>query len=470
MTFNGVRVRFVRWLIVSLLIASISVIGAAAQEESEQYSVGVQLVAEGLSAPVAMATANDGSGRLFIVDQTGFIRILGPDGALMPDAFLDMTGQIVPLRTDYDERGLLGLAFHPDYASNGRIFIYYTAPLRADAPAGWDHTNVLAELNVSADNPDLADLATLKTVLQIDQPQFNHNAGHITFGPDGYLYIPIGDGGGGNDVGEGHTPDLGNAQDLTNLHGSVLRIDVNGDPGSYTIPADNPFAAADDNMADEIFAYGLRNPYHISFDRGGNNELFVGDAGQELYEEVSIVTSGGNYGWNIREGAHCFDPNNPETPPAECASTGANGEPLIDPIVEYGHDTGIVVVGGYVYRGSAMPDLEGYYIFGDYSATGDGPPDGVLLWAEASDEGDMWNWGELSVAGMDSSRIGAYVLAFGQDDAGELYVLTSESSAPMGDTGKVWRLVPGAAEASADNGGSGEAATEEPMATPESSG
>lgn len=472
MAFNGFRVQIVRLFILSLLIVSISVIGVSAQEESEEYSVGVELVAEGLAAPVDLTTPNDDSGRLFVVDQAGLIRIIGPDGSLMPEPFLDLRQQIVPLRTDYDERGLLGLAFHPDYVNNGRLFIYYTAPLREGAPAGWDHTNVVAELNVSPDNPNQADLATLKTVLQIDQPQFNHNAGHITFGPDGYPYVPIGDGGGANDVGEGHTPGLGNAQDTTNLHGSILRIDVNGEPGSYTIPADNPFTG-DDNVADEIYAYGLRNPYHISFDRGGNNDLFASDAGQDLYEEVDIVTAGGNYGWNIKEGTHCFDPDNPENPPAECPSTGANGEPLIDPIIEYGHDeVGVVVVGGYVYRGSAIPNLEGYYIFGDYNKSPAGPPDGTLLWAEAAPEGGMWNWGELTVAGMDNNRLGAYVLAFGQDDDGELYVLTSESSAPMGDTGKVWKLVP-AEEAAMDStaeAGSEAAATEVPMTTPESSG
>jgi glucose/arabinose dehydrogenase len=289
----------------------------------------------------------------------------------------------------------------------------------------------------------VADLASLKTVLQMDQPQFNHNAGHITFGPDGYLYVPIGDGGGANDNEMGHTPDLGNGQDLTNLHGSILRIDVNGDPGSYAIPADNPFG-------DEIFAYGFRNPYHISFDRGGDNALFAADAGQDLYEEVSIVTAGGNYGWNIKEGAHCFDPNNPEQPPEECASTGADGEPLIDPIIEYGHDIGKVVVGGYVYRGSALPDLEGYYIFGDYTASEEFAPDGTLFWAEESDEGAMWEWGELHVAGMDNERLGAYVLGIGQDENGELYVMTSRSMAPSGETGQVWRLVP--AEGGAEGG------------------
>ncbi|MEP7294204.1 MAG: PQQ-dependent sugar dehydrogenase, partial [Chloroflexota bacterium] len=294
---------------------------------------------------------NDGSSRLFVVDQAGTIRIIDADGMLLPDPFLDLSGIIVPLKTDYDERGVLGLTFHPDYASNGRFFVYYTIPLRDGAPEGWDHTNVVGEVNVSADNPNVADLASLKTVLQIDQPQFNHDSGHITFGPDGYLYIPIGDGGGANDTDMGHNPEIGNGQDLTEVHGSILRIEVNGDPGNYTIPSDNPFAASDDNAADEIYAYGFRNPYHISFDRGGDNQLFVADAGQDEYEEVDIVSAGGNYGWNIKEGTHCFDPQNSEQSPIECATTGANDEALIDPIIEYGHDVGKVVIGGYVYRG-----------------------------------------------------------------------------------------------------------------------
>lgn len=436
------KVRFAHWFILSMIIASLSlIVPTLAQEESETHNVGVELVADGLTAPVAMAYPNDGSGRLFIVDLTGKIHIVSPDGQMLPDPFLDLSGLIVPLNPNYDERGVLGLAFHPDYANNGRFFVYYAIPLRPEAPPDWDHTNVVAEFNVSADDPNVADLASQKTVLQIDQPQVNHNAGHITFGPDGYLYVPIGDGGGANDTDLGHTPGLGNGQDLSNLHGSILRIDVNGDPGNYSVPADNPFVSQA-GAAPEIYAYGLRNPYHISFDRGGNNELYAADAGQELYEEVSIITAGGNYGWNIKEGTHCFDPNNPDVSPAECATTGANGEPLIDPIVEYSHDeVGVVVVGGYVYRGSAMPNLEGYYIFGDYTTGDSEAPDGTLLWAEPSDAGGMWAWGELAVAGMTNERLGAYVLGIGEGSDGELYVLTSRNSGPTGDTGQVWRLV-----------------------------
>jgi glucose/arabinose dehydrogenase len=450
-----------RYLMFALLVVSLSMLLAvSAQEEGEEeYAVSVELVAEGLGAPVAMATSNDGTGRIFVVDQAGTIRIIGSDGTLMPDPFLDLSGIIVPLNADYDERGVLGLAFHPDYANNGRFFVYYTTPLSADGPAGWDHTNVVGEFSVSADNPDMGDLASNKTILQIDQPQGNHNAGHIVFGPDGYLYVPIGDGGGANDTDEGHTPDLGNGQDLSNLHGSILRIDVNGEPGSYTIPADNPFATTE-GVAPEIYAYGLRNPFDISFDTGGDGALFAADAGQDLYEEVSIVTAGGNYGWNIKEGTHCFDPDNPEQAPAECATTGAMGDALIDPIIEYGHDVGKVVVGGHVYHGSAMPDLEGYYIFGDFTASDEFAPDGTLFWAEASEEGPMWEWGELSIAGMENERLGLYVLALGQDEAGEIYVMTNTTSGPLGDGGQVWKLVP-ATESVGDSGETAPEATSE---------
>jgi len=431
---------------------------ALPEEYSEEdMSVGVQLVAEGLTAPVALMSANDGTGRLFIADQAGMIRILSPEGELIEQPFLDLSAQLVPFMEDYDERGLLGLAFHPDYAVNGRFFVYYTAPLEPDGPEGWDHSNIVAEVNVSPDDPNVADLNSLKVILRIDQPQFNHDAGQITFGPDGFLYIPIGDGGGGNDVDLGHTPDIGNAQDTTNLHGSILRIDVNGD-APYAIPPDNPFVG-DDGVADEIWAYGLRNPFRIAFDTGGNNELYVADAGQELYEEVSIVTAGGNYGWNIKEGVHCFDPDNPEQPPAQCADTGANGEPLIDPIIEYDHSKGVVVVGGAVYRGAGIPELGGQYIFGSYALDGD-EPSGLLFVATPSEEGGLWEMRELYVTGAnEEEQLGAFLLSFGVDEAGEMYVLTSRNTAPSGDTGQVWKLVSaegGATEGSTESGGGSE--------------
>jgi predicted lipoprotein with Yx(FWY)xxD motif/glucose/arabinose dehydrogenase len=410
-----------------------------AYAEDESMSVSTELVAEGLTAPIALVSAKDDTGRLFVADQAGTIRILSADGQLMGEPFLDITNKLVELMPEYDERGLLGVAFHPDYANNGRFFVYYTAPLRAEAPADWSHTNVVSEFSVSAGNPDVADVSSERIVWMIDQPQFNHDAGQIVFGPDGYLYIPIGDGGGGNDVGPGHTPGIGNAQDLTNQHGSILRIDVDsGDP--YGIPADNPFAAVDDNIADEIYAYGLRNPFHISFDSSG--QLYVGDAGQELYEEVSIVTAGGNYGWNIMEGTHCFDPANPTVPPADCSNTDANGDVLINPVIEYDHTKGVVVVGGYVVEGGSLSNLNGYYIFGSYTLTFT-PPDGRIFAAQVGDTNLLWDFTELEITNGEEGRLGAYLLSFGMDDNGELYVLTSENMAPTGNTGKVWRLAAG---------------------------
>jgi glucose/arabinose dehydrogenase len=389
----------------------------------------------------------DASNRLFVVDQTGRIRIIDATGTLLSEPFLDLTGAIVQLNPDFDERGLLGLAFHPQYATNGRFYVYYSSPVRAGTPADYNHTAVISEFRVSAGDANRADVATERVLLQIPEPQFNHNGGTLAFGADGFLYISLGDGGGGDDNGMGHVADWysandgGNGQDVeANLLGSILRIDVNsGNP--YGIPADNPFVGEDG--LDEIYAYGFRNPYRMSFDAGGTGMLLVGDAGQELYEEVSVVTNGGNYGWNVKEGTHCFNTDDPETSRASCPDVGEFGEPLIDPVIEYdnakdGSGVGIVVVGGYVYRGSDVPDLAGRYIFGDYSTSFDAAS-GQVFAATVSGSGP-WSFEELRFGSTDS-RLNAYVLGFGQDNEGEVYVLTSETGTPSGTTGRVWRLV-----------------------------
>jgi glucose/arabinose dehydrogenase len=407
----------------------------------------VDLIAEGLTAPVALMEPPDASNRLFVVDQTGRIRIIDATGTLQSAPFLDLTSAIVQLNPDFDERGLLGLAFHPQYATNGRFYVYYSSPVRAGTPADYNHTAVISEFRVSAGDANRADIASERVLLQIPEPQFNHNGGTLAFGPDGFLYISLGDGGGGDDNGMGHVADWygandgGNGQDVeANLLGSILRIDVNsGNP--YGIPADNPFVGEDG--LDEIYAYGFRNPYRMSFDAGGTGMLLVGDAGQELFEEVSVVTNGGNYGWNVKEGTHCFNTNDPETPRASCPDVGEFGEPLIDPVIEYdnakdGSGVGIVVVGGYVYRGSDVPDLAGRYIFGDYSTSFDAAG-GQVFAATVSGSGP-WSFEELRFGSTDS-RLNAYVLGFGQDNEGEVYVLTSETGTPSGTTGRVWRLV-----------------------------
>jgi len=298
---------------------------------AEPERVGLALVAGGFTAPVALASPNDGTGRLFVADLLGVIRIIDADGHLLDPPFLDLTDRIVRLRPGYDERGLLGLAFHPKFTENSRFFVYYSAPLRAGAPRGWDHTSRISEFTVAADDGNRADPDSERVVLEVEEPQFNHNGGSIAFGPDGCLYIPLGDGGGARDVGPGHPP-KGNGQDITTLLGSILRIDVDG-PEPYGIPEDNPFVGKDGR--DEIYAYGLRNPWRTTFDAGGENRLFAADAGQYLWESVKIIVAGGNHGWNLKEGNHAFDPENPYESPEDVPEVDLRGEPLIDPIIEY---------------------------------------------------------------------------------------------------------------------------------------
>ena len=406
--------------------------------------VGLKLVAEGFTAPIEFVSPGDNTGRMFLVDQIGAIKVMLPNGTILKEPFLDVSDRMSRLNPGYDERGLLGLAFHPDFAKNGRIFILYSAPLRAGGPKGFNCTNHVSEFAVSKENPNKVNMSSERIILEVDKPQMNHNGGTIAFGPDGYLYIPLGDGGGANDVGLGHIPKTGNAQNTSTMLGKVLRIDVNkmGKDMAYAVPADNPFVGKQGYLP-EIWAYGLRNPYRMSFDKGGNYSLFLSDAGQNLWEEVDIITKSGNYGWNIKEGAHCFDPNSPNKSPDACLDKGYKGEQLVGPIIDYdGHRINrTVVVGGYIYRGKALPELEGDYVFGDWSS-GFTKGDGVLLIAMPAPVGKLWNIEEVKVAGNSSGRINEFVRSFGQDDDGELYVLTSDASGPKGDTGKVYKIVP----------------------------
>jgi glucose/arabinose dehydrogenase len=411
-----------------------------------------------------IAVPGDGTGRMFVVDQTGVVRIITADGKLLDEPFLDVRDRLVKLNPAYDERGLLSIAFHPEYRNNGCVYAYYSAPLRAGAPSGWDCTNRLSEFKVMADNPNKADMDSEKILLEIDKPYQNHNGGQILFGPDdGYLYLPLGDGGRADDTGTGHTPRIGNAQDRTKLLGKIIWIDIDT-PGSggkmYAIPPDNPFAAGA-GVAPEIFAMGFRNPAYASFDSGQGHHLITADAGQRLFESAFIVTKGGNYGWNIREGTHCFDPGNDAVPPASCPTTGYAGESLIGPIVEIGHDVGNAIVGGYVYRGDLMPELKGKYIFGDWtnggSTTGNGallvatPPPGydISMYPDSSDQvtlhdNRMWTTQEFWIANNPNRRVNAFVRGFGEDANHEIHVLTSHRGGPdtAPATGEVWKLGP----------------------------
>lgn len=391
-----------------------------------------------LFAPVGLVNAGDGSNRLFTIDQRGKIQIIDPNGTLLPTAFLDIADQLVPVRAGFDERGLLGLAFHPDYgqsgsAGEGKFYVYTSATQTGGTVANpINHQSVISEFRVSQADPNVADPASQRIVLSFNQPQFNHDGGQLAFGPDGLLYIGTGDGGSGNDNNAGHTggdgtqPNgvLGNAQDRTNLLGKILRIDPGGfAEGEYTIPQDNPFVGEGGSVREEIYAYGLRNPWRFSFDDGpnGSGRLFVADVGQGDFEEVNLVENGGNYGWRKREGLHDFDPTTPVP----------GGVELLDPIAEYAHpgvDAGVIeigrsVTGGFVYRGTQFPGLVGKYLFADWS-TDFVPGNGTLLGLEETGSGE-WDLSVLDVEG--GNPIGLYITALGEDESGELYVVARSS-------------------------------------------
>ncbi|UCG48783.1 MAG: CHRD domain-containing protein, partial [Phycisphaerales bacterium] len=431
-------------------------------------AVDLEVVASGLTAPVALVPDPAGLGRLYIVEQSGLVRIVD-EGQLLETPFLDVQDLLVqPLGflgsfdvDDFDERGLLGLAFHPDFtepglAGYGRLYTYTSEPVQGPADFTVDmpsdevnHQSVIREWQLNADGLAV-DPASSRVLLVIDQPQFNHNAGHLAFGPDGYLYVALGDGGAANDAAAGHGP-TGNGQNVQTVHGSILRIDPidpgqtpeSLDPasanGAYRVPVDNPFVGADG--VDEIYAYGLRNPYRFSFD-ARSGELIVADVGQGFVEEINIVNKGDNLGWNIKEGSFLFDP--------EGLAVGLmlDDPALKDPVAQYDHDDGLSVIGGYTYYGSGVLELWGKYVFGDFSR-GFRSPDGRLFVADLF-SGQI----EELLIGTAGDPLGLYVKGIGQDHDGEIYVLASTALGPYGDTGVVLKVVPARVQFSAELSGS----------------
>ena len=401
--------------------------------------VNLQLVASGLTAPNVLTDAGDGSGRLFVADQTGAVRVI-KNGALQAQPFLDLSSRLVSLSPQYDERGLLGLTFNPQFATPGtagygKFYTYTSEPVAAKADftvtlnpgTSFNHQNVLAEWQVDPNNPDAVNLNSRREILRVDWPQMNHNSGNLAFGPDGDLYVGLGDGGNGNDVGNGHGT-TGNGQNAGTVLGSILRIDPNGNNsanGQYGIPADNPLLNVP-GAVDEIYAYGLRHPWRFSFDTV-TGALVEGETGQGTIEEVNIITAGGNYGWNLKEGQFKFNPANAEV------SNDLSGLPagLIDPVLQYDHDEGTALIGGFVYHGSAVPGLEGKYIFADWGAFAG--PSGRLF------AGDL-NTGKIEELNIDNMDMSMWILGFGQDAKGELYVLGDNSLAPKGITGQVFKI------------------------------
>ena len=427
--------------------------------EKGAVSIELEVVASGLVAPVYLTHAGDGTDRLFVLDQPGTIRLI-ENGQLLNTPFLDVTDRVhMPGffgtldENDFDERGLLGLAFHPGFAdpeSPGYEKIYtYTSEMNvlpADfttepLPAGvdFDHQSVITEWIVDSANPNIVDKSTSREIMRIDEPQFNHDGGMVAFGRDGYLYISLGDGGAADDVADGHGA-TGNGQNINTVHGSILRIDpldpattidsldIIGVNSQYRVPADNPFVGVDG--VDEIYAYGFRNPWRFSF-HPDTGDLIVGDVGQNDIEEIDVVHAGGNYGWNLKEGTFRFDP---ATGTVNDDLSGLPGG-LIDPVAQYDHDEGITVIAGFIYRGSAIPELWGKYVFGDFSS-GFFLADGRLLYADLG-TGLIREF----VLGVDGRDLGLYVKAFGQDAAGELYMLAGTNLGPFGTGGVVLKIV-----------------------------
>ncbi len=423
-------------------------ITALVGSNASALNVKLEEVASGLQHPLLL-TSPPGDDRRFIIEQIGLIKILHPDGKLTP--FLDIKEKIVPLVPEFDERGLLGLAFHPNFKSNGLFYVSYSVPIHGTANLGnllfFNHKNVIAEHRVSKSDPNMADAGYSRVISVIDWPQFNHNGHWIGFGPDGMLYVTTGDGGFANDYGLGHNPVTGNGQDLSSKLGKILRIDVNSQEG-YAIPKDNPFVGNDDAL-DEIWAYGFRNAWRCSFDMGGTRDLICADVGQDSYEEVDVVKKGGNYGWRVMEANHCFNYQAPQDHPKSCDNKG-----MIAPVLEYvncGFFTaspkegdackGISVTGGYVYRGKNTSWI-GKYFFGDWSRNFVFK-EGVLFVADRT--GDKWSMEKVNITNM--PKWNSYVLSFGQDNQGEIYIMATDLTGPVpggpvGGVDKIYKIVP----------------------------
>jgi glucose/arabinose dehydrogenase len=367
-------------LILAALLLAAGCAGNDASPSTVPINLGLQVLVSGLNSPLGLEQPGDGSNRLFVVEQGGTIRII-QNGAVLAQPFLDISGKVVT----GGEMGLLGVTFHPGFRQNGKFYVNYVRSLSGQIQS------VIAEYTASPANANTVDPASERILLTVDQVGnfSNHKAGQLAFGPDGFLYFGLGDGGSEGDP-------FGHGQNTQILLGKLMRIDVNAtSPGlQYQIPPDNPFVAG--GGLPEIWAFGFRNPWRFSFDRT-SGRLFLADVGQDSFEEVDIVQKGGNYGWNIMEGLHCFNP------PTGCNTTG-----LMLPIAEYSHSEGNAVIGGYVYHGSNIPGLKGMYVFGDLGT------------------GKIWVLQETSQSVFTRTLVattGKTISSLGQDQSGELYLV-----------------------------------------------
>jgi glucose/arabinose dehydrogenase len=376
-------------------------------------TVGLTEVATGLTSPNGFVTAPDDSDRRFVLDQVGTVHVLGSDG-LRSTPFLDLSDRLVALGEGlpnwvaYDERGLLGLAFHPDFGENGLFYVRYSAP--AD-DAELDHYERLSEFSVT-DDGSVADPDSERILLELPWERPIHQAGTLEFGPDGYLYGALGDG-----------LNPFNGQDVTALKGSVIRIDVDGRTGDlpYGIPEDNPLVGEEGR--DELYAWGLRNPWKMAF---SGDRLIVGDVGQAMWEEVDVIEAGGNYGWPLKEGTRCHDPQLGTSSEGDCVVESDRGEPLVDPVLEFPHfddagdAVGFAVIGGHIHDG-AVPAVDGLYLFGVFTSSFSDAA-GRLVAATPQSSG-QWPMRELRVEG----GLDIQVLSLGRDGA-DSYVLGTRAA------------------------------------------
>lgn len=371
-------------------------------EVAPPLTLNAKEVVTGLQAPLDMAFP--GNGDMLVAEQAGKIRLV-KNGKLVETPLLDISNKIVKT-LPVDVRGLLGFTIHPKFSTNHKIYVFYSAP-KTD-PAS-DHKDVIAEYTLSADGTTV-DPDSGRILFTTDEPGVGDNGGCLKFGPDGYLYIAMGDGGGGGDK---HGP-IGNGQNMNTLLGKILRINVNSD-STYTVPHDNPFVGKSD-VRSEIWAYGLRNTWRFSFDKT-SKQLFTSDVGEGLWEEIDIIEKGGNYGWRMIEGNHCYNPK------LDCSFNGT-----IKPIAEYDHKSGISIIGGYVYNGKQLPAIKGKYFFADWS--------GPIYYIEK--KGIEWQRGKVTLQNYPANL---KITSWGEDPSGELYVITNGGTLLADVKGAIYKVV-----------------------------
>uniref|UniRef100_A0A8D2LJT0 HHIP like 2 n=1 Tax=Varanus komodoensis TaxID=61221 RepID=A0A8D2LJT0_VARKO len=405
-------------------------LGSVVADKKGCLQLCLREVANGLRNPVLMVHANDNTHRMFVAEQVGIIWVYLPDGSRLEEPFLDIKNLVLATPWVGDERGFLGMAFHPKFKDNGKFYIYYSFQ---------DKKKVekirISELTVSASDLNRADASSERNLLEIEEPAANHNGGQILFGLDGYMYLFTGDGGkAGDPFGK-----FGNAQNKSSLLGKVLRIDVDGqssDRKPYRIPPDNPFSS-DPKARPEVYAYGVRNMWRCSVDRGdplthkGRGRIFCGDVGQNKFEEVDIIVKGGNYGWRAKEGFECYDIK-------LCQNSSLDD---ILPIFAYGHSVGKSVTGGYVYRGCESPNLNGLYIFGDFM-------NGRLMALHEDERSNKWKKQDICIGSTKAcafpgliSTYNKYIISFAEDEAGELYFMATSYPSAYAPHGALYKFV-----------------------------